>query len=215
MSALLTLTDGQRAALAKLACGVESPGGVAILCGPPGTGKTTVLAHLADGQSRAGRRCISRQLAAWDTDRGSDASLFDLFIVDDAHESDAEAIARLLAACRSRRADAAVVLAGEGRLLTLVSRDHHVEQAVGLRATLRPFSALETRRLLEPILPGAATRPEVAAVAQTIHEISAGIPRAALRLAELAAVVADSRADAGLTVADIELVHRRLSLQAA
>lgn len=213
--ATTVLTDGQRAAVAKLACGTESPGSLAVLCGPPGTGKTTVLAHLAAARAREGRSSACMRLAEWLPEAPAVHALPDLVIADDAHDAEAEAIAALLAACRSRRPAAAVVLAGEGRLLTLVSRDRQVERMVTLRATLHPLSAAETRRLVEPILPGVAATPEFADVARTIHEIAAGIPRVALKLAELAAVVAAGRGDGSLTVADVEQIHRRLLLQAA
>jgi len=210
-----TLTDGQRAALAKLGCGSERPGSLTLLCGAPGTGKTTVLSGLAAGLSRGNRSCVSLRLADWLVKPDAVGPLPDLVIADDAHDADAGEIGRLMDACRSRRPAAAVVLAGEGRLLTLVSRDRELEQTVGLRATLHPFSFAETRRLVAPILPGLASSPEFDDVARTIHEIAAGIPRSAVKLAELAAVVAGSRADGSLDVADVARIHRRLSLQAA
>lgn len=208
-------TDGQRAALARITCGSEQPGSLALLCGPPGTGKSSVLARLAAGAARRNRSCAVRRLTDWIDERADGEAVPDLVIADDAHDGDAETIGRLLASCRSRRPAAAVVLAGEGRLLTLVSRDQRIEQGIGLRATLHPFSVAETRRLLEPLLPGLVATPSFDDVARTIHEIAAGIPRAALKLAELAAIVAGSRADGSLGAADVERIHRRLSLQAA
>lgn len=210
-----TLTDCQRAALAKLACGVTSQGSLAILCGPPGTGKTTVLARLAAGQVRSGSSCACLRLVDWLARLEDVDDLPDVVIADDAHDADPAAVGRLLAAAGRRRPGVAVVLGGEGRLLTLVSRDRQIEQMVTLRATLHPFSAAETRLLLEPLLPRLAMLPEFTSVAQTIHEIAAGIPRAARKLGELAAVVADSRPDGSLSVADVEHIHRRLLLQAA
>ena len=210
-----TLIDGQRAALAKLACGVASPGSLAVLCGPPGTGKTRVLACLAAGQIRGGRSCACMRLADWLARADDVDALPDVVVADDAHDVDAPALGQLLAAAGRRRPGAAVVFGGEGRLLTLVSRDRAVERMVTLRATLHPFSAAETSRLLEPLLPRVADGPEFADAARTIHEIAAGIPRAALKLGELAAVVADSRSDGSLSVADVEQIHRRLLLQAA
>lgn len=210
-----TLTDGQRAALAKLTCNAGLADSLSLLCGPSGTGKTTVLRHLAADATRGGRSCAGRRLVDWLSEPGAIEQLPDIVIADDAHDADAESISRLVSACRSCRPAAAVVLAGEGRLLTLVCRDRRIEQTVGLRATLHPFSHAETRRLLEPILPAVAASTTFAEVARTIHEIAAGIPRAALKIADLAAVVAENRADHSLTAADIEAIHRRLTLQAA
>jgi membrane associated rhomboid family serine protease len=58
----------------------------------------------------------------------------------------------MLAACRHRASPACLVLAGEGRLLTLVSRDTAVERAIHLRASLRPLGPGESSLLVVPVL---------------------------------------------------------------
>lgn len=208
------LADSRRAALARLAYAVERPGGVALLCGPAGTGKTAVLEGLAEAvECRAERR----PLPAWI--EGPTASVPDVVLADDAHASDVGPLVRLLDRCRARRPEASLVLAGEGRLLSLVSRDPRLVRAVGLRAVLRPFTEAETRAALDATLfagrPGRLPAADRDVVARTIHEIAAGIPAAVARLAEFAAVVADSRPDGGIAPADVEAIHRRLSLDAA
>lgn len=208
------LVDSRRAAVARLAYAVERPGGMALLCGPSGTGKTAVLDALAaalDG------RAIRRPLAAWLDDGAAD--LPGIVLVDDAHEADVAALLRLLEACRTRRPEASLVLAGQGRLLSLVSRDPRLVRAVGLRAVLRPFTAGETRSVLDATL--FAARPirmdldARAEIARTIHEIAGGIPASVTRLAEFAALVVEARTDGVLVPADVETIHRRLSLEAA
>ena len=62
-----TLTPTQQAALAKIACGISQPGGVALLCGPQGVGKTTVLAHLASARQLRSLSVEVRDIAAWAT----------------------------------------------------------------------------------------------------------------------------------------------------
>lgn len=209
------LAESRRAALARLAYAVERPGGVALLCGPAGTGKTAVLDALARA---AGRRAERRALAGW-LDGVAAPNLPDIVIADDAHLADVAALVRLLDAVRSRRPEAGLVLAGEGRLLSLVSRDPRLVRAVGLRAVLRPFTAEETRGALDATLfagaPGRMDPGARDAVAQTIHEIAAGIPAAVVRLADFAALVAEARADGVLDPSDIEAIHRRLSPLAA
>jgi type II secretory pathway predicted ATPase ExeA len=208
------LVDSRRAAVARLAYAVERPGGVALLCGPSGTGKTAVLDALADAMDG---RATRRPLAAWLGD--TQAELPEIVLADDAHDADAAALVRLLDAVRARRPEASLVLAGEGRLLSLVSRDPRLVRAVGLRAVLRPFSADETEAVLAATLftsrPGRMACDARAAIARTIHEIAGGIPATVTRLAEFAALVADTRVDGTLDPADVETIHRRLSLEAA
>jgi type II secretory pathway predicted ATPase ExeA len=211
------LTESQQAAVAKLACALESPGGIALLCGPNGVGKTLVLERLA---AATGCRPGVQRLADCEVGRETrNADVPALLLVDDAHEADDGELGRLITACHRRRPDAGIVLAGTGRLFTLVARDTHVEQAVRLRATLRPCSAADSATLATAVLAagGATARmsPLPADVAQTIHEIAAGIPATVVRLAGLARVIAEMRPESTLTVDDVEMIHRRLSLQAA
>ena len=211
-----TLVDSRRVALAKLAYAVERPGSVALLCGPSGTGKTAVLDGLA---AAVGPRAVRRPLTWWLDGGRSAADLPEVVLADDAHEADVAGLVRLLDTCRSRRPEACLVLAGEGRLLSLVSRDPRLVRAVGLRAVLRPFAEEETRAVLDASLfavgPGRLADEVRRAVARTIHEIAAGIPSSVVRLAEFATLVADARPDGGIAPADIEAIHRRLSLDAA
>jgi hypothetical protein len=212
----IRLTESQQAAVAKLACGCEQPGSVSLICGPRGVGKTTVLAQLADAASVLGRTVGRAALHDWAAGAGT---LPDIVLADDAHEADGEAIVRLAERCRVQRPAASLVLAGEGRLFTVVSRDSRIEQAVRLRVALPAFTCAESVLLFETVLDAGAGRRSVAAdrtmAGRTAHEIAAGVPAAVIRLAELARVVADSRSDRELSAADIEAIHRRLSLHAA
>ena len=145
----IELTDPQHAALAKIAASIARPGGVAVLCGPLGTGTSTVLAAVAAAMRLHARTVECRDLSAWETALGSGGGeLPDVVIADEAHLATPGGLARLLAACRSRGPAASLVLAGEGRLLTLISRDSRVEQAIQLRASLRPCSSAESCQLL-------------------------------------------------------------------
>ena len=93
-----TLTPTQQAALAKIACGISQPGGVALLCGPQGVGKTTVLAHLASARQLRSLSVEVRDIAAWATAaEACRRDLPDVVVADDAHLAADGDIARLLA----------------------------------------------------------------------------------------------------------------------
>lgn len=211
------LTPAQRAAVAKIACGIAQPGGVAVLCGPQGVGKTTVLAHLTADPRLHPLSIESLDMEAWEAAvAGGRRDFPDIVIADEAHLASDDGIARLLAATRGRRPAASLVLAGEGRLLTLVSRDSRVEQAIRLRASLRPCTLSESRDLLTAVSVDAAMDWSMSdAAVLAIHEIAAGIPAAMRRLAELAAVLAAAKPERDVTADDIELIHRRLAPLAA
>jgi hypothetical protein len=212
------LVESRQAAIAKLAYAVQRPGSVAVLCGPAGSGVSTVLSMLAACPAFAPRTCSLRPLAGWNAVAEEDP-LPDIVLADDCHAGDAAAISALVARCRHRSPAASLVLAGRGRLLSLIARDPDVEEAVLLRAVLHPFSLAETPRVLDAILFDrhgiGLDEPGRECVARTIHEITAGIPAAISRLADLAAVVATGRPDRQLFAADIEAINRRLGLRAA
>ncbi|MFM8414484.1 MAG: hypothetical protein ACKOCX_07140 [Planctomycetota bacterium] len=207
----MPLTEPQSAALAKLACGVTGGEGLALLCGPPGVGKTTVLERLAADLRALGRLVASADVAGLLEPSASPA---DIVIADDAHLADAADLGRLLARCRTAWSGAVLVLAGEGRLLTLLARDPRLSQATRIRAILLPGSLADTAALLERRAVAGGMRLDERAVA-ILHEIAGGTPAGVMRLAELADVVASSRPDGQATAADIEAIHRRLAPQAA
>ena len=73
----------------------------------------------------------------------------------------------------------------------------------------------ESRQLLASRFPGAAAGEDRDALIRTIHEIAGGLPTLALRVADIAAMLADSEPQRGLVPDDIETIHRRLCLRAA
>lgn len=212
-----SLIPSQQAAGAKIAAAIDRPGGVALLCGPQGVGKTTVLTAVAECERRRGRTVDHRDLLDWlRASAPWPGDLPDVVIADAAHLAADSDLTRLLAASRHRASPARLVLAGEGRLLTLVSRDTAVERAIHLRASLRPLAVDESRLLVVPVLAAAGVEPAAAErLVDVIHEIGGGIPAGMLRLADLAAVVAASQPGRPLAPRDIEAIHRRLSPLAA
>lgn len=207
----LVLTQAQRSAVARLAYALESPAAAALLCGPRGVGKTLVLSHVAAARSAGGvacLRCTARDGVPAHASAG-------VLLVDDAHLVTAGELAAIVETWRRRVPAGGLVLAGEGRLLTLVARDERLEHAMVLRAVLRSFTLAESKLAVAAWLEKACVSDDQAAVVRAIHEIAAGIPAQVVRLAELVRAVAASIPAGRLTPDHVEAVHRRLSPQAA
>jgi len=177
------LTPAQEAALARLRCGLDEGDGVVLLVGAAGVGKSLVLARLASDPSSATRVAGAT-------------------LLDDAHVADES---RLLQVAASPRP---TILAGRGRLLTLVARDGRLAARVRMRAVIPPFSIDDTRALVARRLSdrGGAGLDEGAV--RTLHEIAAGIPAVVRRLVDLVALV--STEGRRLSADDVEAIHRRL-----
>jgi len=149
------------------------------------------------------------------------SSLPAVLFVDEADRVSGADLVDLVGRWRRRRPAIVIVLAGEGRLLSLVASAARLEQSVRLRATLPVFTLAESSRLLAARLAvrasesGHADDPHREAVIRTIHEIAGGIPAIALRLADMAAMLVDADPGHRLVPDDIETIHRRLSLAAA
>lgn len=203
------LTDSQRAAVAKLGCCLARPGGIALLCGPSGSGTTTVLGRVAADLASRGLTAALQSADRWQS--AAAHALPDVLLVDDAHFATTDELAAMVSRCLAREPAAGLVLAGGGRLLSLVARDARIEAGISMRVVLRPCSVAESRRLIETRVPRFTDERLVT----MLHEIAAGLPAAMLKLADLAAVLAASRPDGVVTAADVETIHRRLSLQAA
>lgn len=206
----------QEAAVAKLAYVAEQPGAAAVLCGPPGTGKSLVLEAVGRRLESTGLSC---RLVRWQSVRESPPDdRPDVLLVDSVDDAGEGELAAVMSRCWGGQPQTRIVLAGAGRLLTLVSRDTRLERHVGLRAVLTPCSRAETRRLVASVLAGGPqAEPSVnaTAVADTIHEITGGIPADIDRLAGLASLVAADRSATTLSPEVIERIHGRLALTAA
>lgn len=213
--------------MAKLAYAAGQPDTITLLCGPAGVGKTTVLRIIAtdglpEGYALRVLRWTDRDADGMDlaADRSQmalseDVAALDVLLVDDAHRAAACDLVDFVDRCRRRYDGVAIVLAGEGRLLSLMAADARLERSVRLRATLPPFTLAESRQLLAPVLPGGGAEADRENVIRTIHEIAGGVPAISVRLAEMATMLVAAEPHRHLTPDDVELIHRRLSLTAA
>lgn len=214
-TATIPLSTAQQAAVAKLAYAIESPGALAVLCGAAGTGKSLVLEALGRSPTLRGRKVRHDRFPE---SRGlpvAGAAGADVVLIDDAHLAADGDPARCVDAWRAAVPAAAIVLSGQGRLLTLLSRDSRLASGVRMRVTVPPFSLAETRLLVAARAGAGGLPADDQRVATTIHDIAGGIPAHVVQLADLARVVAEGRPGEPLTVDDIEMIHRRLALNAA
>jgi type II secretory pathway predicted ATPase ExeA len=221
--------------VAKVAYTAGQRDAITLLCGPGGVGKTTVLRVAVNEVLPQGQSVRQVSWTARRADHGgfhgefhgefadchgptaeTDGSCVpSVLFVDNAHRASAHELSEFVERWRHRHQGTAIVLAGEGRLLSLVAGDARLEQSVRLRATLPPFTLAESCRLLAAALAIDAADEADEAVLRTIHEIAGGVPAAAMRLAEMTAMLAASDPGRRLTPEDVETIHRRLSLNAA
>ena len=211
------LTPAQLAAEARIAYALEAPGGAAILCGPAGVGKTLLLERMAETGALQGQCLLADSCAiARDWAATSDPAEWPaLLLIDNAHLAADSDLAELLENVAQAQVSLSLVLAGQGRLLTVAARHPQLARIVRVRAVLPPLSLEESQTLLTHRLGGLLAQPADAAVVRTLHEIAAGIPAEVVRLADLAGLLLAADPTRPLVADDIELIHRRASLQAA
>lgn len=215
------LTAAQGAAVAKLVYAADRPGTVAVLCGPEGVGKTTVLRRVvrtvveSGGTARLDEAADVAQGRPPSHDTAANSGGSDVLLLDDAERLTAAALRGVLEERRRQDAELVVVLAGSGRLLSTLAADPRLERLVHLRIAVPAFTRDESSRLVAARLPAESLAAVGPAVMRTIHEIAAGIPATVTRLADMAALLVDAYPARELVPDDIETLHRRLSLHAA
>lgn len=230
----MRLTGPQAAALAKLTYAIAEGHPLTLLCGPAGVGKTTMLRGLAEaarargqtvlefswselrgGHSDRHTRCEPMSSTAGNRVDQDTAALTTVVLVDDAHRAVGCELSEFADRWRCHDEGISIVMAGEGRLVSLVGGDTRLERLVRLRVAMPPFTLAETRSLLAASLPAVAAGADAEEVVRTIHEIAGGVPVTAMRLGEMVAILAEAEPRRPLTADDVETIHRRLSLDAA
>lgn len=203
------LTEGQEAARARILYALEQPAGVAILCGPAGTGVSTVLHEVLGRVPAGGGAHVARTVDA--ARRRLSAGGVATLLVDDAHLTGAPALAELVSAADDAGCTG-LVLGGQGRLLSLVHRAPDLDRRVRIRAILRPLSVAETMAIAGDSAPAVRFGSEALRV---LHEIAGGIPAVVVGILHLCAVVAAAEPDRPIETADVEAIHARLTTAAA
>ena len=208
------LFSSQEIAKAKILYAMEHECIAAVLCGPPGTGKTFMLQSLIDDLKSIDQvGCILSWLTLRETILSEQPDVLVIDSIDDANESE---LGSVIHRCRKMNPHTRFILVGTGRLLTLISRDKSLEKQIGMRAVLTSCKLADTLRLVAGILQADAPNGcyKLKSVADVIHEITAGIPGDIVKLTKLVAVVAMNHPD-GVTGELIEQIHWKLDLRAA
>ena len=213
----------QQPAVARLLYAVRQPGGFAVLSGPGGTGVTTVLGWLAAELEQAGHPVLWRSVRsltradypALASSQAVDAALAPVVLIDDAHAAAEGVLTACVQQCGEVIPTVSVVLAGRGRLLTLLARERDLGERIKLRAVLRAWTRDETEEMVASRLAAAGIDQFEAGVPSVIHAIAAGIPQAIGQLLETVLLVAATQPEHRLRCEDIERMHERLSLAAA
>ena len=209
------LFHSQLAALARLQYAVLQESSLAVLCGPGGSGVSTVInalvtklygvSHVVHIDVRQAE--VSSQFAAC-------VATGNVVVIDNCHLATVDLLGSVSEAIWLQTPRASVVLGGRGRLMTLLSRDRGLLDKVLLRSVIHPLSLSETRSIVETRLAtnGHACSESVWVV---VHQITGGILEDVFRLVGMAQVVAGSQPDTTIQADDIEQIHERLHAAAA
>ena len=209
------LFHSQLAALARLQYAVLQESSLAVLCGPGGSGVSTVInalvtklygvSHVVHIDVRQAE--VSSQFAAC-------VATGNVVVIDNCHLATVDLLGSVSEAIWLQTPRASVVLGGRGRLMTLLSQDRGLLDKVLLRSVIHPLSLSETRSIVETRLAtnGHACSESVWVV---VHQITGGILEDVFRLVGMAQVVAGSQPDTTIQADDIEQIHERLHAAAA
>ena len=209
------LFHSQRAALARLQYAVLQESSLAVLCGPGGSGVSTVMnalvtklygvSHVVHIDVRQAE--VSSQFAAC-------VATGNVVVIDNCHLATVDLLGSVSEAIWLQTPRASVVLGGRGRLMTLLSRDRGLLDKVLLRSVIHPLSLSETRSIVETRL---ATNGHACSESAwvVVHQITGGILEDVFRLVGMAQVVAGSQPDTTIQADDIEQIHERLHAAAA
>ena len=210
------LFRSQHAAVARLQYAITQEASLSILCGPGGSGVSTVLSAFSSSIQHVAHvvQIDLRTLETFSKIATYTKSEAPVFVIDNCHLASEDILASVSEAIWQQSPKASVVLGGRGRLLTLLARDRGLLDKVLLRSVLHPFSLAETRAVVQSqLISNGLFCSET--VAEVIHEVTAGIPGNIFRLIGIAQLVGGGHPGRPIEVADIEQIHERLYAAAA
>ena len=210
------LFRSQQAAIARLRYAVTQYPSLVALCGPGGSGVTTVLNSLSANLLRAAhvvRIDLSTVAPLQQIVSGAKSEAI-VFIIDNSHLASDGMLGAVSETIWKQSPSASVVLGGRGRLLTLLARDPALLDKVLFRSVLQPVLFCETLAVVQSQLVGGGLRYSER-VPEVIHEVTAGIPKNIFRLIDMVRLVGEGQASQPIEVADIEQIHERLHAAAA
>lgn len=210
------LFHSQQAAVARLQYAVTQEASLAILCGPGGSGVSTVLSAFSSIIQHVAHavQIDLKTLETFSKIAPYTKSEVPVFVIDNCHLASDGILASVSEAIWQQSPKASVVLGGRGRLLTLLARDRGLLDKVLLRSVLHPFSLAETRAVVQSRLSSNGLFCSET-VTEVIHEVTAGIPGNIFRLIGMAQLVGGGLPGQPIEVADIEQIHERLYAAAA
>lgn len=211
----IQLFHSQCAALARLQYAVLQESSLAVLCGPGGSGVSTVMSALVTKLYGASHVVhIDVRQAEVSSQFAACVATGNVVVIDNCHLATVDLLGSVSEAIWLQRPRASVVLGGRGRLMTLLSRDRGLLDKVLLRSVIHPLSLSETRSIVETRL---ATNGHACSESAwvVVHQITGGILEDVFCLVGMAQVVAGSQPDTIIQADDIEQIHERLHAAAA
>ena len=188
----------------------------------PNMPQDQMLAYLAgeltgdhlDGPAATVEQSVRRIRAA--LDENTKAERHALIVVDEAHllkdTGTLESLRLLLNFEIAARPQLTLILVGQPSLLPVIDRHQGLEERLGVKCLMRPFTVEETVSYITHRLSTAgATQPIFTQDAlETIHALSRGIPRRINRLSDLALLISYAEDNHEIRAANVEVVSEEL-----
>lgn len=139
-----------------------------------------------------------------------------IIVLDEAHLIEDQKVFRTIQLLLNYRADYSFtfLLAGQPSVLSRISRLTELEERIGVKSLIQPFSREETAEYVTHRLnvAGVTQSPFSDSALEEIHELSGGVPRRINRIADLALLVGFADGMTELTTREVESVADEIGL---